>query len=222
MEFRRTVLQATACVYDVLQGLAQEGYQVAPLGELALRLASVPALRFTPRARSRVWCVYALLVDEFQATGVDIPVLLTTVRRWLGWEFPRRFFSGITEMVNATDCDLHKESALVGDYTHARLSCQATAARCQLADLFAAHQDELRAVESALANAPPEQKNEALLAMVQKVLQDPAAALGERTCWPLGDLIIALEAPRDTAIYTTDSHFEILCKALGKDLFFPL
>nr|MBC8234005.1 hypothetical protein [bacterium] len=44
-------------------------------------------------------------------------------------------------------------------------------------------------------------------------------ALGERTCWALGDVIIALEVPDDALIYTADGHFEVISKAIGKQLY---
>jgi hypothetical protein len=51
------------------------------------------------------------------------------------------------------------------------------------------------------------------------VNQNVIRAKGERTCWALGDVIIALEAPDDALIYTTDNHFDVICAALGKRRF---
>jgi len=48
---------------------------------------------------------------------------------------------------------------------------------------------------------------------------DITKALGERTCWALGDVIIALEAPSDAEIFTADRQFEVILKAIGKRSF---
>ena len=45
------------------------------------------------------------------------------------------------------------------------------------------------------------------------------ALLRQCNCWHLGNLIIALEAPDDAKIYTTDGHFDLICSVLGKRLF---
>jgi hypothetical protein len=54
---------------------------------------------------------------------------------------------------------------------------------------------------------------------LRKVNADVTKALGERTCWALGDVIIALEAPDDALIYTADGHFEVISKAIGKQFY---
>ncbi len=35
--------------------------------------------------------------------------------------------------------------------------------------------------------------------------------------WALGDVLIALETPSDVAIYTTDKHFTVICRALVRE-----
>ncbi len=52
--------------------------------------------------------------------------------------------------------------------------------------------------------------------------QDVTKAKGERACWALGDVIIALEVPDDALIYTTDNHFDVICEVLGKKRFVEL
>lgn len=54
-----------------------------------------------------------------------------------------------------------------------------------------------------------------------KVLADPQAVLGQSTCWPLGDIIIAIQVPDDAMVWTLDSDFAPLVSALGLQLYKP-
>lgn len=59
-------------------------------------------------------------------------------------------------------------------------------------------------------------------AALADVATDANMAKGEHNCWALGDLIITLECPSDAMLWTTNfRHFEPLCKALNKHLFYP-
>jgi|GEM_PF-4380847 len=52
-----------------------------------------------------------------------------------------------------------------------------------------------------------------------KVLDEPQAVLGQSACWPLGDIIIALQVPEDAMLWTLDADFEALADALGLRLY---
>jgi hypothetical protein len=186
---------------------------------LADRLASGGAIQFSGRALARVMRIYGAAVRACPAPLVPATLLLDHLDAYASTLMPARFFAGIDEYFTGTACDLVKSGAEIGDYVHSRLSCNGRTAQCQLVAFLQSHIEELRAVEAAWASTPPEQVDAEALAALRKVLENPQAALGERTCWRLGDLIIALEAPEDAAIYTTDGHFKVLCEALGKELF---
>jgi len=53
------------------------------------------------------------------------------------------------------------------------------------------------------------------------VPNNPKEALGQASCWPLGDVIIALQVPTDAAIWTLDRDFRALAAALGLRLYAP-
>jgi len=78
-----------------------------------------------------------------------------------------------------------------------RLSCNAATAQCSLVGFLERHQSELLALEHALTQANPDQINPSTLTALQRVNQDVTKAKGERTCWAISDVIIALEAPDD-------------------------
>jgi len=81
------------------------------------------------------------------------------------------------------------------------------------------HQEELKSLEDALACAPPDEINPRTLTALKRVNANVTKTFGEKTCWSLGDVIIALETPDDTQIYTTDRHLDLICSILGKQRF---
>jgi hypothetical protein len=221
MEFRRTVLQTTAYLQQVVREMTEAGASEIAFGELSRRLTQDPRLRFRPRARERAWEVYAGLVDAFAETYVPAGQLMDALGQMLEWRFPRRFFAGIDHYLTTTDCDLARPEVLVGDQIHTRLSCHARRAHCALVSHLERHRKELQALAEAMRGAAEEDYDPATQRALQNILEDPRRALGERTCWPLGDIIIALEIPPQVALFTTDHHFDLLCRVLGKARFLP-
>ena len=51
------------------------------------------------------------------------------------------------------------------------------------------------------------------------VIKNPYAVLGQNTCWPLGDIIIALQVPDGAAVWTLDSDFKPIVQSLGLTLY---
>ncbi len=91
--------------------------------------------------------------------------------------------------------------------------------QCQLVQFFSAHQGQLTAIQEAMETAPGGKVDRRTLSALRRVNADVTKALGEQTCWALGDVIIALEAPQDALFYTADGHFEVICRAIGKRVF---
>ena len=77
---------------------------------------------------------------------------------------------------------------------------------CTIAEYLAAHPRLLK----------QQMQIERLLA---DLLINPRAALGQSACWPLGDVIIALQVPTDALLWTLDRDFEPLVQALGLQLY---
>lgn len=92
-------------------------------------------------------------------------------------------------------------------------------AQCQLVQFFSAHQEQLTAIQQAMEAASGERVDKRTLSALRRVNTDLTKSLGEQTCWALGDVIIALEAPQDALLYTADGHFEVICQAIGKRVF---
>jgi hypothetical protein len=219
MEFRRTMLQAISYVLSVARQMLKEGQKNIDLVSLLRRLSAGTAISFSLRNFQRVMLIYSYLLDHFSTFIVPAAILIDYLEYNRDITIPERFFESIDEYINHTNCDLVRHSVPVGDYLHRRLSCNARSANCALVSFLQQHQAELHQLELALAAAAPEKVNPRTLAALKKINVDILKALGQRTCWHLGDVIIALEAPDDAKIYTTDGHFDLICSVLGKQLF---
>jgi hypothetical protein len=95
-------------------------------------------------------------------------------------------------------------------------TCRKETAACHLPDFLAGHQTKLCAIAEHLAARPDIIKNQPRVErLLAAVLTDPRTALGQATCWPLGDIIIALQVPADVTLWTLDPDFEPLTTTLG-------
>ncbi|MBM3235065.1 hypothetical protein FJZ31_02075 [Candidatus Poribacteria bacterium] len=124
-----------------------------------------------------------------------------------------------SEIIDSVHCDLVQENIPLGDFIHSRLSCNARTAHCKLIDFLSGYSRELMQIQQAMETAEKEKVDTRTLTAPRRVNKDVRKALGERVCWALGDVIIAMEAPKDALICTVDRHFEVICKAIGKRLF---
>lgn len=216
MEFRRSVLQTYAYLLSIVRGILNEGTKQIEIHELIRRLSAAPSIRFIPRAIQRLLLILSSLLEAFPGRVVHTEKLIDYFEYHIAHLGPDGFFLGIDEFINETSCDLVRPGVEIGDYVHKRLSCNAAKASCALVPILSAHRAELLTLEKALVAAPLEKKDPKTLAALRKVNADVTKAKGERTCWALGDIIIALEAPAKAKIYTGDHHFDVICEVLGK------
>jgi hypothetical protein len=219
MEFRRTALQAMVYLLTIIRQMQQEGETEILFSELMKRVATGTAISYSRRILQRVLLAYGYILETFPRSPVRAITLIDYLEFNIERVIPARFFQGIDEFITDIDCDLVRPNVPVGDYFQGRFSCNAVIAQCSLVDFLERHKGELLALEHALAQANLGQINPSALRALRRVNKDVTKAKGERTCWALGDVIIALEAPKDALIYTTDRHFEVICKAIGKQLF---
>ena len=96
------------------------------------------------------------------------------------------------------------------------LTCNARQADCRLNDFLEGHRASLMAALVACEDAS-EFDDDRMLGVLRTILMAPSPnATGQRRCWPLGDLIIALEALKMGEIITSNvRHYEPLAKAFG-------
>ena len=208
-------VQAVAHVLTLVRQMQRDGEGVIDLSELMRRVAMGRGIRFSVRTIQRVVLVLSYILSAFPTSFVESNTLIDYLEFQLNWRLKGLFFEDVSEYITHTDCDLVRPEVPVGDYVQSRLSCNAQKATCALVPFLSQHQEKLRALEGALAAASPDEINPRTLAALKRINVNMMKALGERTCWSLGDVIIALEAPDDAHIYTTDRHFDLICSVLG-------
>lgn len=99
-------------------------------------------------------------------------------------------------------------------------SCRKEHAACHLPAFLANHHPRLQTLLDYLAAHPHSVKEQPRLErLLQAVMRDPQAALGQASCWPLGDVIIALQVPAGAALWTLDKDSASLAQALDIPLY---
>ena len=99
-------------------------------------------------------------------------------------------------------------------------TCRRATAHCHLPDFLTDHRAALQSIAHYLAAHSRAIKNQAKVErLLVEVLADPRAALGQSACWSLGDVIIALQLPADTLLWTRDPDFTPLAEVLGIPLY---
>ncbi len=219
MEFRRGVMQSFAYVQTLLRQIQREGRFLLNIGDFLVRLSESPSIFRSPRAIQRSMLVSSVLFNEFRSDIFPIEDALDFLDFQILQLEKDGFFEGIDELVNPTDCDLSKPQAPLGDLISSRLSCNAATAQCKLVKFLESQKPKLSRIENTLAGLPMAQRDQRAFSALQRIQTDITKTLGERTCWALSDIIIALESPEDARIYTVDEHFRSICLALGKSLF---
>lgn len=136
----------------------------------------------------------------------------------------KRFWHNVAPLSDTIVCDLITVGVtpqVDSTYTVAD-SCRKQQAACYLPDFLVAHSAQIRTVLDYLSAHRRCIKDQGRVErLLRAVLVNPRAALGQSACWPLGDLIIALQVPPNTALWTRDPDFKPLAAALGIPLYTP-
>lgn len=176
---------------------------------------------FRPQAALRCSQILGLLHEE---SAGDWKFALYLIEQALQIDLRERFWTHVTPVADPITCDLVAlGSRRQADNTFTvAATCRKASAACQLPEFLAAQRSQLLAVADYLATHPRVIKQQVKAEQILNgVLQDPRAALGQSACWPLGDLIIALQIPPDTALWTRDPDFVPLAAALTIPLYQP-
>jgi len=222
-EFRRTLLRDIEFVHSIVKDYwGTDWDSEMELTHVLGALRRARGVRSDRRFRRFFWIVEDL-IERF---GHD-PVPVCDVLEWLdehilvlGEEFFLIDFyepSGRTQEVLyhcSTNCDLADE-----DRHLSKMTCRRGEAACSLAEFLEARKDRLSAVLAALQDAPSRSRSKSTINVLLNLLpgNDFEKIKGQKNCWPLGDTIIALQAPDNAPIYTLDRHFDVICEALGKE-----
>lgn len=222
-EFRRTLLKDIDFIHSVVwDKWASKGIHRMHLPELLDYLSKEKQIRSNRRLRRFLW-IAAGLVECF---GSD-PVPTSDVLIWLDEHieaFAKAFFlveffepgmrAQLVQSHCLYDCDLAKDDHNLTD----GMRCRRDDATCVLPEFLESNRPQLLEILAAMKDAPSDRRDDRAIRVLEVLLADKdfQRAKGQRNCWPLGDTIIALEAPQGAQIYTLDRHFDVICQALGK------
>ena len=178
---------------------------------------------FRPRSLARCIQVAALALGEQPVVSLTLARDILDI--YLRLTLLDRFHHRVSLLPDSISCDLVAASVdrqPDGAYTVAD-SCRKDAATCRLPDFMAERQPQLRAVAEHLAAHPDTIKDQPRVErLLAAVVADPRAALGQAACWPLGDVIIALQVPPGALLWTLDRRdFAALSVPLGLELYEP-
>lgn len=213
MEFQRAVLADYVRVYHTI--LHHSNWNDAAH---ALRSG---VLSYRPRTLGR--CLH-ILTRTMETSLLDQTVALEVLQTQIQAELPKRFWHQVEPLTDAIGCNL----VTVGVNLQANQQftiadrCRKEEATCHLPDFLADHRTELESIAKYLTAHPQAVKEQSRLErLMGAVIDDPRAALGQTSCWPLGDVIIALQALPNAQIWTIDADFQPIAQALGLSLYVP-
>lgn len=231
-EFLRTVIADIAFVHTLARKLGTDEDGRMALSRLSILLARGES-RFSPSAARREHLVIAAILDRFAYTRVALQELLCyleyVAERWLWWfiriPLPNGEVFTIKGEFFLTSLDqsdgevwewIRRNPPIPPPMPFPSAASAFLQARCEL----------IASVHALMAASSAPLRDDRLIAMLERMraggaLYNFLSRLSGKTRgnWCLGDLLIALECPADTAIYTDDRHFEILCSALNKQLY---
>ncbi|MBC8231945.1 hypothetical protein H8E77_20535 [bacterium] len=214
MEYRRTIVADFVAVHNLVKLHEKLGSAVAHL--------SSGRARFSKRMMERRQKILGMAMVDCEDADESLTRtgILRILELYLEGGLERRFMENITELTNVTDCDLAKYPLIQrpDGYYQLTTTCNKKRVCCQLPAFLQKNAHSLQRIEQFIKQHTAAEYQE-LLEKLARVTTNFSQAKGQRTCWKLGDIIIALESSTDALIYTTDKHFETICTALGRKLY---
>jgi hypothetical protein len=216
MELRRTVGHA----FEVLRSLALLAPSDSQLLTWVLRAIEgrrgIGGVRLSSRQQTRTRLATYAVMDRLGATAAT-RALVAGVAVTANELVQDPSWVGIANELDATDCDLVHAARPQGQ--RFPLTCNAKLAECRQQAFLEAERPRLEAVLNEAANDPEFDDAKFLLVLQSVLLATPLRTLGQRRCWPLGDMILSLEALGIGAVLTSNrKHFAPICRALGLEL----
>lgn len=214
MEYQRSLIADFAYVQRAFR-------QAKTMGE-AMRFVFTGARGFRTRSLVRCGQIASLVYGEREIVQLaDVTALLDLYLQLL---LRRIFWQRVSPLSDPIHCDLLNPGITQQpDQTYQVAdSCRKESATCALPNFLTEQRIRLNRIADYLKAHPNVVKHQSRLAELLGVVQNsPKEALGQASCWPLGDVIIALQVPTDAAIWTLDRDFRALSAALGLRLYAP-
>lgn len=173
------------------------------------------------RTRSAVRCTQ-LVSNLYEGSTGEWDYAFMLCDQLLQEELKAQFWYNVNLLPDLITCDLVTQGIMHNsDNTYVVAdTCNKETAACFLPDFLAKNMDKLYAVEAYLAGRPTVIKDQVRVQrLLSTVIENPHQALGQNSCWPLGDLIIALQVPDNALVWTLDADFAPIVDALGLRLY---
>lgn len=213
MEYQRTLIADYAHVQKLMQSHNH-------WGEVMIHLLDGQRA-FRPQTATRCARILGLL---HQDSGGDWEFARYVVEEAVESGLRTQFWTHVQALSDPIGCDLVAiGSRRQADNTFTvAATCRRESAGCHLPQFLTEQRSRLQAIADYLTAHPRVIKNQAKVErLLTDVLHDPRTALGQNACWPLGDVLIALQIPPNTALWTRDPDFKPLAAALDIPLYSP-
>lgn len=213
MEFQRSVIADHVYVHNQIG-------QYDDWEEIVIRLRS-GTRAFRPRSFVRVMQIFTrtMLISR-----MNREIALNLLKLQIERELAKRFWWHVSPVPDLIICDLVKAGAtyqFAESFTVAD-SCRKATAACHLPRFLAAHQSRLHTIADYLmAHLECIKDQIRVERLLAAIIKNPQEALGQSACWPLGDIILALQVPEGAKLWTLDADLAALTKALGLNLYEP-
>lgn len=173
------------------------------------------------RTRSAVRCTQ-LVSNLYEGSAGEWDYAFMLCGELLHEELEAQFWYSVKALPDLITCDLVTPGIVLNPddtYTVAD-TCNKATATCFLPNFLSKNIDKLRTVDAYLKGHPNAIKDQVRVQrLLSTVIENPQQVLGQHSCWPLGDIIIALQVPDDAALWTLDADFSPIVEALGLSLY---
>jgi len=205
-EYSRTLIKGATLLYQLVE-------QTEEMYDVETQMAHI----FNKGTLSRCLLLWAML---HRAGIYERQMILYSLKMDIQHSLRNRFMIGIDELIDTTCCGLARGRPIrEGDAFQLRTQCTRAVKECELVALLAKHRAEIEIVAEQL-RGHSDRSLARMAELCAMILEEPDVARGRNCTWYLGDLVIALEAPSDATIYTTNlKHFEPICDCLGKEVY---
>lgn len=221
MEFRRRYIQDLVYLYNVL-------IETDKFADVFLRIENLHS-EYHRRKISGIitsFCNFFSDIDNDKISGTIGENLLQKAISYFRHEIEfayEDFEDKIDEVIDATGCFHAKTGpAMKGEKFDNRMQrCKKTDIRCKIVDFFIKNKEFFTQIYEKLSETEDlDDEQEKAKRILEKALKHPENMSERESCWHCGDVIIAVESPKDAHLFTTNiKHFEPLCSVLEKGLF---
>ncbi len=135
------------------------------------------------------------------------------------------FEDGLDSITDKTGCFLAlKEPIMKGEiFVNTHPKCKKHDIKCGIVNFFIQNKEAFQRIFEVLEATPDlDQEMQKMKNAVEKVLKYHDEIADRTNCWHCGDAIVAIECPSEAKLFTTNmKHFQLLCRAINKDVISP-